>query len=491
MPLNIDTVYLTAAIELLIAVVHLLVIGGVLLTGRRDPSATLAWILFIFFVPVIGVICYLILGRTRMRRTARRSGRAEERLRDILSKYDVYDRLSEQGCDHIDDPRTETQVRLGNALASTPATVGNKTRVLNNAASMYAEMIRAIEGARHHIHVEFYIIQPDSVGEALRDRLAARALSGIEVRVICDALGSAALPSGFWDPLIAAGGKAAFFSPIIKYLPRRRRRRDRVDFRNHRKIVVVDGRIGFTGGINVGREYLGLDPNIGRWRDTHIRIEGPAVLSLQQAFLQDWLMSAGEAPNDERYFPDCPRAGDCVVQVIDSGPDGNLPAMELYYAQAIALAERRVIITNPYFIPSRTIESALTMAALRGVEVKLLLPKKSDSLLVTMASQSYFAPLLQVGVRIFEYKRGFVHAKTMVVDEWLATIGSANMDMRSFTLNFELNAFVFSPGICKDIAEQFSIDLRQAAEVSLASVQKIGLIRRLAHGVARLLSPLL
>jgi len=318
----------------------------------------------------------------------------------------------------------------------------------------------------------------------------ARAAAGVEVRVLCDAIGSMSLPSDFWEPLLAAGGQAASFAPLSRLIPHWRRR-DRVDFRNHRKIVVVDGRVAFTGGINVGKEYLGLDPEIGKWRDTHLRIEGPAALSLQQTFMQDWLMTTGETLDDEHYLPACPGVGECLVQVIDSGPDQRWASVELYYAQAIALSCERVWITNPYFVPSQIIESALTLAALRGVDVRILLPKKSDSRLVTLASHSYYAPLLQAGVRIFEYARGFVHAKTMVVDDWLATVGSANMDMRSFRLNFELNAFVFGARVCQDVAEQFALDLEAADEVTKDWERRAGLARRLVRGIARLLSPLL
>jgi cardiolipin synthase A/B len=282
----------------------------------------------------------------------------------------------------------------------------------------------------------------------------------------------------------------ACFAPLMRLLPRLRHR-DRADFRNHRKIVVVDGRIGFTGGINMGKEYLGLDPAIGRWRDTHVRIEGPAVLSLQQAFLQDWLMTTEETLDDPRYFRPGPPVGNCLVQVIDSGPDRTWPSMELYHAQALTLARERVWITNPYFIPSQTIESALTLAALRGIDVRLLLPKKSDSRLVTLASRSYYASLLLAGVRIFEYERGFVHAKTMVVDEWVATIGSANMDMRSFNLNFELNAFVFDAELCQAVASQFEVDLEAATEVTVETERRAGIGRRLVRAIARLLSPML
>jgi cardiolipin synthase len=236
---------------------------------------------------------------------------------------------------------------------------------------------------------------------------------------------------------------------------------------------------------------LGLDPDIGRWRDTHLRIEGPAVLSLQQTFLQDWLLTTNQALDDERYLPSCPPAGECLVQVIDSGPNQAWASVELYYAQAIALSRERVWITNPYFVPSQLIESALTLAALRGVDVRILLPKKSDSRLVTLASHSYYAPLLHAGVRIYEYARGFVHAKTMVVDDWVATVGSANMDMRSFQLNFEINAFVFGQRLCDDLAKQFLADLEEATQVTKEWDRRMGLARRLVRGIARLLSPLL
>jgi cardiolipin synthase len=488
MSLGFESPLLTLGLELLALLLHVGVIVAVLLARRRDPSATLAWILFIAVAPFLGAGLYLLLGRTRMRRAARRSSRAESRLRAVLSRYDVRSRL-ERGTREA-DTRTQTMIRLGSALASTPASLGNATQALIDAAATYREIADAIRQAQHHVHVEFYIIQPDAIGTGLRDLLAERAAAGIEVRVLCDGIGSMSLPSDFWAPLRTAGGQAANFAPLSKLIPHFRRR-DRVDFRNHRKIVVVDGHIGFTGGINVGKEYLGLDPTIGKWRDTHVRIAGPAVLSLQQTFLQDWLLTTGQALDDEHFFPACPPAGECLVQVIDSGPDQAWASIELYYAQAIALACERVWITNPYFVPSQIIEAALTVAALRGVDVRILLPQKSDSRLVTLASHSYYAPLLHAGARIFEYARGFVHAKTMVVDEWVATIGSANMDMRSFKLNFELNAFVFGSRLCQDVARQFALDLKAASEVTRDWERHMGLARQLVRGVARLLSPLL
>jgi cardiolipin synthase len=489
MPIAVDNVYVLAIAELLLVLLHLAVIGGVLAVRRRDPSATMAWILFVALAPVVGAVTYLVWGRSRVRHAARRSRIADAHLKEVLSHFDVRSQWTTPAALER-DARTATQITLGNAMASTPASSGNSVRVLAGAAETYRELAEAIDAAADHVHVEFFIFQPDEVGSALRDRLVARAAAGVQVRVLCDAIGSRGLPSSFWKPLHDAGGVAAYFRPIWKLMPRMRRR-DRVDLRNHRKIVVVDGRTAFTGGINVGREYLGLDPKIGHWRDTHIRVDGPAALSLQETFLHDWSMATGDNVDHARFFPCCPMNGTEVVQVIDSGPDDYWSAMELYIAQAIASAHQRVWITNPYFIPSPALEATLVASGLRGVDVRLLLPARSDSLIVAAASRSYYEELLSAGVRIFEYQRGFVHAKTMVVDDWMATVGSANMDMRSFNLNFELNAFVFGHSLCDELADHFEADMERAHEVDLASVTATGLPRRLARGMARLLSPLL
>jgi len=476
-------------VEFLFVGLYALLTGWVILSRRRDPSATLAWILFMILAPIVGIIAFWLIGRTRMRRVARRRGRAEVQVREALGLDTAYQRS--QSCEPRDlEPRTQAQLRLGDALASTRATTGNRVTVLEGAERTYRELLAAISSAERYVHVQFYVIQPDSVGEALRSALVERARAGVEVRVLTDAVGSTGLPSDFWDELQMAGGRARSFGPVLRLLPRLRHR-DRVDYRNHRKIVVVDGRVGFTGGINVGREYLGLDPSIGHWRDTHVRIEGPAVSSLEATFQHDWSFSTGELLTELPHFDLCPEGGTSIVQVIDSGPDQNHSTLELYQAHAMASARERILITNPYFVPSQTIENALIAAALRGVRVCLLLPQKSDSRLVHYASRSYYGNLLCAGARIFEYKRGFVHAKTMVIDDWLCTIGSANMDRRSFSLNFELNAFIFDPATCRSLADEFAKDLGQAREITEDPEARAHLFVRLLIGLARLVSPLL
>jgi cardiolipin synthase len=353
-------------------------------------------------------------------------------------------------------------------------------------------MVRAIEEARYHVHVEFYIVQPDETGRRLRETLVRRAREGVEVRVLCDALGSVHLPGDFWRPLVEAGGEAAFFRPVGRVL-RRLHRRDRVDFRNHRKLVIADGRVGFTGGINVGREYLGLDPTMGYWRDTHVGITGPAVLSLQAAFAEDWVTATGRLLDDERYFPD-PAGhddGPYRVQIIDSGPDRSWSPIAHVFTQAYALARERIWVTSPYFIPTPAVENGLIGAALRGVDVRLLLPLRPDHPVAMAAASSYFPPLLEAGVRIFRYRRGFVHAKTLVVDDWVSAVGSANLDLRSFHLNFELNALVYGREFAVALAAQFLRDLEQAQETGLAHERSLGTVARVLRAGARLLSPLL
>jgi cardiolipin synthase len=471
-----------------VAGTHLAVIFGFLLTERRSPTATLAWLMVLLFLPLVGLLIYFVLGATRANRIRKKSESVATRIDDVLSRHGVSGKMREHGAIPQLDPSTRALVALGRRTTSLPASYGNRATILDSAAATYRAIMRGIDDAEDHIHVEYYIIQPDRIGRALRDRLVRRAADGLAVRVLCDAVGSSKLPSNFWAPLEEAGGQAAVFNPIRFRI----RRRDRVDFRNHRKIVVFDGKVGLTGGINMGREYLGLDPEIGKWRDSHISIGGPAVLGLQQTFAEDWLFTTGELLDDLRYYPNFTEVhGTQIVDIIDSGPDRQFSSVHQIFFQSIALSQKRVWVTSPYFVPDPVIEESLIAAALRGVDVRLLVPFKSDVPIISMASRSYYPRLLEAGVRIFEYERGFVHAKTLVVDEWVGTIGSANMDIRSFKLNFEVNAMVYGAEFARELAGQFLEDLKFSREITAEAVAQTGYTRRLAQAFARLLSPLL
>lgn len=480
-------------VTIAVVALHGFALLGLLLSERRQPSATMAWILAIIFVPVVGLLCYLLFGATRVRRIVRKSAQASRRIEEIACQREG----GLTACDPSDgslEHRTAALIRLGAKVSKRQASRGNRAEVLLDGADTYSAMVEAIEQASDHIHILFYIVQPDETGRQLRDLLIRKAKQGVAVRVIVDAVGSAALPYDFFDALEAEGGSARFFQPVYRLLIRYRWR-DRIDFRNHRKIVVIDGRIGFTGGINIGREYLGLDPEMGQWRDTHVQLTGPAVLSLQQVFAGDWLLTSGEFLDDLRYYPEARQetlaAGGSLVQVIDSGPDLRWSPISYILTHSISLAQDRIWLTNPYFVPGLPVRHALTTAALSGVDVRLLLPAKSDSLIVHLASRSYFKELLEAGVRIFLYERGFIHAKTTVVDDWVTSIGSANLDMRSFYLNFELTAFLFGSDMAGRMAEQFERDLEHANEVTLEELEQAGIARRLTWAGARLLSPLL
>ncbi len=500
-----------------LVVAHLAAIVGVLVSEKRQPAATLAWLFALFLLPGFGLFAWFVIGKTGSRRISRDYRAASRRVAELMERRGIPPALlasvetaigSAEPClsdtaeagepaepaatpvrvELAGDDGVTSMLRLGDRLATTPASTGNRVAMLVDGAATYASIRDAILAARDHVHVEFYIFRGDDAGRELRDLLAAKAREGIAVRVLCDAVGSLVLDDSFWDPLREAGGHAAFFRPARRLL--RFRRRHRIDFRNHRKIVVVDGHVGFTGGINVGREYLGLDPDRGEWRDTHMRIDGPATLSLQAAFAEDWIGATGELLDAARYFPEPQESGDSCVQIVDSGPDRQWSPIEHLYTQAFAVARRRIWLTTPYFVPSAGIEGGLVAAALRGIDVCLLVPARSDSVLVNLASRAYYPNLLRAGVRIHEFGHGFLHAKTMVVDDRIATIGSANLDSRSFHLNFELNAFVYSAPFANELATQFAKDLARARVVGAEEADP-PLHRRALHAAARLTAPLL
>jgi len=487
------------------AVLHVAVVLSILMGQRRQPTATLAWLLTVMLIPFAGAILYIVIGRTRTRSMVRRTRRAADLLRAVFEERGSLTWQPDSDASDLDD-RTSDMLELGARLESVRASRGNRVEMLVNGAVFYRALYEAVSAAEKQIHVQFYIIQRDETGISLRDRLAEAASRGLEVRVLYDAVGSSKLDDDFWKPLTDAGGRAVAFNPV-SFFTLRLRRRDRIDFRNHRKLVVIDGRIGFTGGINIGREYLGLDPEIGHWRDTHLRIEGPAILSLQEVFALDWRIGCDERATFPSWFATPSVTSDgALVQVVDSGPDSEWAPVEQIYFQAISSARDRVWLTTPYFVPSPSIEAALVAAAMRGVDVRLLVPMRPDSLVVGLASRSYFEQLLRAGARIFLYegfrrrrlmrargevRKGFLHAKTMVVDSWMGTIGSANMDMRSFRLNFELNAFVYDRTLCDEMAAQFDLDLAQASEFTFESAARTPYPRKLAQQTARLMSPLL
>jgi cardiolipin synthase len=336
------------------------------------------------------------------------------------------------------------------------------------------------------VHLEYFIIQPDDTGKKLFDLLIEKAAAKIEVRVLYDAIGSRRLTRRMIRSLRQAGGQCEAFLSVNPF-----RRRYQINMRNHRKIAVIDGQIGFTGGANIGNEYLGKDPTFGCWRDEHLRIEGPAVAMLQQFFAEDWNFATGETLKGHAYFPDLAAVGDAVVQAIDSGPDQEINGMRETLFAAFAAARERLWIASPYFVPDGGLLDALRHAAWRGVDVRLLVPLRADHWMTQKAARYYWSDLMQAGMKIYEYSKGMMHAKTYVVDKTWALVGSANLDNRSLHLNFEAGCALHAPDLVEELARCYEDDLKNSIQVDAAAFAKRPFGTRLVDNICRLFSPIL
>lgn len=470
---------------------HALVAAGLtgdLLLRRKEPVASLAWLQTILLLPGFGALLYLLFGADVIhRRGYRRRQRVLRRSRpDAGSPPPPPDaHLVPRPPGDLPVPLAET-LDLAIATSRLLPTRGNAVRVFDNPSALYDDLEAAVEGARHHVHFEYYIVQPDRTGARFLDLLARKAADGVEVRLLVDAAGSRRLSAAHLAPLRRAGGQVGWFLPLRVLPPR-----FAYHLRNHRKIALVDGRVAYTGGANIGDEYRGRWARRPSWRDTHLRVAGPAVHDLQGVFADDWYFAAGEGLRGPAYFPDPERAGDAIVQVVPSGPDDPARAVHATLFHAIATARRRVWLVTPYFIPDAAIATAMASTARRGVDVRLLVPRRTDHPLVDRAAESFLPELLGAGVRIYRYEGGMLHSKLVAVDGQWGTLGSANMDIRSFHLNFEVNLLVFSPSLARRLEEIFERDLLQSSPYTRAHVDATPLRRRLAVAACRLLAPVL
>jgi len=453
-----------------------------LLHERRSPTATLAWMLGLAGLPFLGILVYLLVGPRRLER---------KKVRRAIARRTV------GGARRWWEQRTAAELpfmgqlaRLATGREGWPPETAAEVRVYASGDETYDALVEAIGSARRHVHCEYYIFEPDRAGARIRDALAERARAGVTVRLLVDAVGSSRLSRRFTAPLREAGGEVVRFNrPLLG-----RALRGLANFRSHRKIVVVDGRVGFTGGINVSDDQSRAARGEAAWRDTHLRFEGAAVHGLQATFLEDWAFATRGrgAPTGEAFqacFPGAER-GEHWVQVVASGPDQESSAIEALYFAAIAGASERLWITTPYFVPNEAISAALASAALRGVDVRLLLPVETDSFVVDAAGRTYHDALADAGVKIHLYGPPMVHAKTMVVDQDLAIVGTANLDNRSLRLNFEVVVAVYGEPAAAELARLFEADLARARpRTRREGDDPFG--RRLVASAARLLSPLL
>jgi cardiolipin synthase len=462
--------------KLLIAgiwLIYLIVLGAMIILQKRDPAATLGWLLGLAALPVIGLLIYHFFGPQRIKR--HRLKRSRFAIRQP----------------HIDDFETMEAAelsRMSSRITGLPMSSADNAQLLIDGAAKYASLISDVACAQREIHLEYYIYEPDQTGGELRKALIERAQNGVKVRLLVDAIG-AVRARKFFSDLQDAGGEVAWFHPTrFGHVWTR----PWVNMRTHRKIAIIDGRIGYTGGINItDEENESLRDDA--YRDLHVRLEGRVVHSLQQVFVEDWAYATGDSEflnSAEAMAPPLPARGGISAQVITSGPDNMWEPIHRLHVGAIHAAHERVWLTTPYFVPSEAAIMALTSAALSGVDVRVLIPKRSDSRLVTMAARSYFDVLLEAGVKIHEYAPRMLHTKALVVDDNIAIIGTANFDQRSFRLNFEVAVLFDDVHLNTQMAELFEHELSTAPKVSKDRKRPL-LSSQLPEGIARLASPLL
>lgn len=495
---GLDLAGLGLALGVAVEVFALLLIPVVLL-HRKEPPSTAAWILALIFLPGVGATLFLMFGRDRVRHPVQRKREADQRLQRRKGKRSLGRALRaapmrERALSRLPSPVERELFRVGAALAGAEPTAGNAVELLQDGDATYAAIGAAIDAAERCVHVEYYLIRNDATAAWFGERLRAAAERGVDVRVLVDGYGSFWLRRSWMRALRAAGARAAFFLParLLLFQP--------MNLRNHRKIVVVDGRIGFTGGLNIGDEYRGKR---GPWRDTHLCLTGPSVAQLERVFEQDWHFATGEElPHVDQATEATLHAAagseaapsDAVVAIVRSGPDIEGLEREIIHRLffgAITLSRERVYITTPYFIPDRSIIVALQTAALRGVDVRLLLPSRSNHKVVWMAGRSFYEDLLRAGVAIYEYGPGMIHAKTMIADGAVAFVGSANMDLRSFRLNFEVHAVVRDEATARGLEAGFAADLAVSKRIELEAFRGRSRAQKALEGAARLLSPLM
>jgi cardiolipin synthase len=451
----------------------------IILLQRRSAAATISWLLALVFLPVIGLVVYRLIGPLKLERRKRRRSDArrivEEGMRGLAD-------LDARAADH--HQLAMIPIQLGGA----PPLRADSVEIYLDGAANYAAILEAVAAARDHVHLEYYIWEADTIGTQLRDLLIERARAGVAVRVLLDGTGSK-LSRRFLRPLRDAGATVAWFNPVrLLAWPWRRRR---IDFRSHRKIVICDGRVGFTGGMNI-TDLHSAKLSKDYWRDTHLRFTGAAVWPLQRVFFEDWYYATDELlPVTNETIPPPPPGGEHLIQVVASGPDDTSFAIHKTYFAAITHARERIWLTTPYFIPDDALLTALITAALRGVDVRVLVPRRGDSRLVDLAARSYFPELLEAGVHVLEYQPRFIHAKTMIADRDIAIIGTANFDNRSFRLDFEIAAVLFGESANTQLADAFARDCADSRERTKDDAAKLSFPRRLGEASARLLSPLL
>ena len=447
----------------------------------RTPQGTIAWAVSLVTAAPVAVPAYWVLGRNKFQGYVR-ARQNELELLDPLVRQ-ARDQIEAGSAEH---PWVRSILQGTESLARTPFSGGNDVELLIDGEATFRSIFEGIDAARDYVLVQFYIVRDDDLGRELQARLLNKAKEGVTVYFVYDEIGSMGLPESYVDTLRAAGAKMLPF-----HSRKGSGNRFQLNFRNHRKTVIVDGHTAWIGGHNVGDEYLGRDPAFGHWRDTHVKLRGPAVLAAQLAFVEDWRWAADETPSGLSWEPHVSPDGSANALVIASGPADEVETASLLFMQAINAATERIWIASPYFVPDDAIVQSLQLAALRGVDVRILIPEKADSELVKLAAYSYFDELESIGVRFYRYGDGFLHEKAILIDTGAATIGTANFDNRSFRLNFEITVIIADPVFAGAVESMFEQDFAASRLMEANEYDDKPIWFKVAVRTARLAAPVL
>jgi len=477
-----DVHYLVALFSLFYTLFELAAIITAIIAVRdtRTPQGAVAWSISLITFPLVALPLYWVFGRSKFHGYIDAMRAGEIRFQELVGsqhEMPVVRNLSER--QRPNAPRTSFET-----LAEMPFLGGNALELLVNGEDTFNSICEYIEQAEKYILIQFFIVHDDGLGTRLKELLIKKAQQGLRINFLYDEIGSHSTPASYWNELREAGVKAHPF-----HTRRGRGNRFQLNFRNHRKIVVIDGHTAFVGGHNVGDEYIGISDRFSSWRDTHMRVSGPAVLGVRVSFAKDWFWATGKLNDIDLSLP-LP-AGNADVLALATGPADELESCSLMFIRAINAAKKRFWIASPYYVPDSSVTKALQLAAMRGVDVRILLPRKPDHLLVYLAGFACLKELQMPGIRVYRYDEGFLHQKVFLVDDQIAGVGTANLDNRSFRLNFEITMLVEDFSFCHQIEQMFEVDFTKSVEKGINEYHNKNVVYQTVIKFARLLSPIL
>ncbi|SHE31167.1 cardiolipin synthase [Clostridium fallax] len=468
-----------------IFIINLILIGFVIFFERKQPSVTWAWVLILTFIPIIGFIIYIFFGQNLTHQKM-----FNKKIINDKGKEEYIKTLKENYRDSKYLKKYSSLIKMNYKNANAPYTENNKITPFFDGKILFEDIFSEVKKAKKFIHIEFYIFRTDNLGSEFMDLLIEKAKEGVEVKILVDCLGDG-ISKKYIEKLKSFGGEyAVFFKSFFKYINKR------INYRNHRKIIVIDSNVAYLGGFNVGDEYISNDKKIGYWRDTHLKIEGNSINDLESRFILDWTYTVKDYSMSKyrKYLKklEFKNTLDSLigVQIVSSGPDLDTEQIRNGYVKIINDAKKNVFLQTPYFVPDDCMLQCLKMAASSGIDVRLMIPGKPDHLFMRWVANSYIGELLESGVKVYLYDNGFIHSKTMVSDCNVASVGTANMDIRSFSLNFETNAFIYNSDIANILENQFLKDMEYCKEISLKEFRERGIVTRFFEAISRLLSPI-